>query len=180
MKLISTDFGVGQWVRVEAEKRRVVLRGERRGTAEIELLLVIPILLTLLLLANGALSIGGAKLANVFNAENDAYGQVVAGRGLSPSANPVPVDGINGVRPSLPNRFDMADEFKNVTVNGVDVPFNVTQNDRAIFLDPAWHYSSWPNGGDRPAIQQWFDDYVGESHPANLVSSLGLAPAGPP
>jgi hypothetical protein len=144
------------------------------------LLLVIPLLLTLLFLGGGALSLGKARMSNAYNAENDVYTQVVSGRGYSPTNNPAPPDGINAVKPALPNRYDLADEFKNVIINGQDVPSTINLNDRAILLDPAWHYASWPQGGDRQWIQAWFEAYVAESHPGDVVGALGLQPAGPP
>lgn len=151
-----------------------------RGTAEIELLLVIPLLLTILFMIGGTLTLGKARLANAYNAENDVYAQVVAGRGYSPTNTPVPPDGINAVKPALPNRYDLADEFKNVIINGQEMPSTIKLNDRAIMLDPAWHYSSWPQGGDRQWIQAWFEAYVAESHSGEVVGALGLQPAGPP
>ena len=179
MKLICTERVSGQWSVVSGQWAGGRAQG-RRGTAEIELLLVIPLLLTILFLGGGALSLGKARMANAYNAENDVYGQVVAGRGYSPTNNPAPTDGINAVKPALPNRYDLADEFKNVIINGQEMPSTIKLNDRAIMLDPAWHYSAWPQSGDRQWIQAWFEAYVAESHPGDVVGALGLQPPGPP
>ena len=186
MKLTSTNlFGVpplgGSHAIVAPPCLRIFVVKSPRGTAEIELLLVIPILLAILFLAGGSLKLGAARLANVYNAENDAYAQVVSGRGFFPSSDPAPFEGFDA--PLLPNRFALADENLAVpltqqqTANG---NATIHFNDRAIFLDPSWHYSSWPQTGDRPAIQAWFDAYVAESHPPDLVQSLGLQPPTPP
>ena len=59
-----------------------------RGTAEIELLLVIPILLSILLLSAAALKLGTARLTNVFGAENNAYQQVTTGQNVQVAVNP--------------------------------------------------------------------------------------------
>ena len=151
-----------------------------RGTAEIELLLVIPLLLTILFMIGGTLTLGKARLANAYNAENDAYTQVAAGTNFSPANDPVPPDGIYALRPGLPNRYVLANKFKVVTINGQNMPAPLSVNSRAILLDPAGQYSTWPQDGDRTAIQEWFDAYVAESHPAVVVNALGLQPAGPP
>jgi hypothetical protein len=173
MKLICTKaVASGQW--------SVASRKCQRGNAEIELLLVIPLLLTILFLIGGTLSLGKARLTNAYNAENDAYTQTVSGIGFAPSNDPVPPDGINAVRPALPNRYVLADELRNVTINELDASPTFRLNTRAILLDPAWHYSAWPQSADRPAIQDWFDAYVAESHPPVVVNALGLQPAWPP
>ena len=149
-------------------------------------MLVIPLLLTILLLTDRALFLGKARLGNAFNAENDAYGQVVSGSGFNgrevlPADDPTPPDGINAVKPELPNRYMLADEFQDVALLGQDnQKSTVRMTNRAILLDPAWHISSWPELGDRRPIAEWFAAYVGESHPDDVVYDLGLQPAGPP
>jgi hypothetical protein len=150
----------------------------RRGTAEIELMLVIPVLLVILFLAGGALVLGRARLSNVYNAENNAYTQVVSGQGFTQSDDPVPADGI--YVPPLPNRYVSAIELQQVQIKGVRPPIDSQLTDRAILLDAAWHFSCWPQREDRPALREWFAAYVGESHPAEIVDALGLAPPGPP
>ena len=153
-------------------------RNARLGTAELELLLVIPVLLLILFLAGGMMTLGTARMSNVYNAENNAYGQVVEGRGFYVSGDPVPVNDPFG--PALPNRFALADERQTVVLTQQVNPHLVNLEDKAIFLDPAWHYSTWPQTGDRAAIQGWFEAYVGESHPGEIVTALGLQGAGPP
>jgi hypothetical protein len=153
-------------------------RWNRRGTAEIELMLVIPVLLVILFLVGGSLLLGRGRMSNAYNAENDAYTQVVAGRGFAESSDPVPPEGY--FMPVLPNRYVTADELQNIQIRGIRPPINKQLSDRGILLDPAWHYSAWPQGGDGPMIQAWFAAYVGESHPAEIVQALGLRPATPP
>ncbi len=155
-------------------------RARRRGTAEIELLLVIPLLLAILFITAWELALGQARMSNTYNAQNDAYTQVVAGVGFVLVNDPAPPDGINAVKPALPNRYVLAESLKNVTINGRDHPTLIRTHDRALLLDPAWHYSSWPQTGDWPVLQGWFDAYVWESHAPEVVDALGLKPPGPP
>jgi hypothetical protein len=158
-------------------------QARRRGTAEIELLLVIPVLLTFLLLAGGALALGTGRLANIFHAENGAYTQIETGRGLT-SGNIIPIEGIAAFRPvpGLPNRFAYAEATQTVRLSMGERTTQVvhTFDDRAVFLDPSWHLDEVPRLGDSGTLQSWFSEYVAESHPADLVYSLGLQPAGPP
>jgi len=150
-----------------------------RGTAELETALVIPILLMILFLIVGALWLGRGRMSNVYNAENGAYTQVVSGLDLTPAFDPVPIDGITVVRPTLPNRFDIANPVQTLRLDLRWQSAVSHLDDKAVFLDPAWTYTSWPNVIDQPPIQAWFADYVGESHPSELVYSLGLQPASP-
>jgi hypothetical protein len=158
-------------------------RRRRLGTAEIELLLVIPVLLAFLLLAGGALALGTGRLANVFHAENNAYTQIETGQGLTAGAV-APIEGIATFRPvpALPNRFAYAEPTQTVQLNLGEKSTQLahTFDDRAVFLDPTWHLDNQPALGDPGALQAWFTDYVAESHSADLVNSLGLQPAGPP
>jgi hypothetical protein len=174
MRLICTESGV-------RGKGLGVRRGSaRRGTAEIELMLVIPVLLVILFLAGAALKIGKAWMGNAYNAENDVYGQVVAGRGLTISAEVVPVEGINGVKPALPNRYAWADEQQVVVIEGVKGVPAIGLEDEAILLDPSWALTGWPQTGDAVEMEGWFRAYVEESHPSEVVEALGLREPGPP
>ncbi len=150
----------------------------RRGTAELETALVIPILLGILFLIGYLSTRGQAELAGVYNAENNAYGQVVAGKGTTPAPSPVPITGIN--TPVLPTRFDYSEPVTTVTSTTFGQVISNRIDQKAVFLDPAWQYSAWPNTGDQGQIQAWFEAYVAESHPPQLSQSLGLSPPGPP
>ena len=159
------------------------IQAQRRGTAGIELLLVIPVLLTFLLLAGGALALGTGRLANIFHAENSAYTQIETGRGLT-LGNISPIDGMAALRPvpALPNRFAYAEPTQTVRLNLGETTTRLahTFDDRAVFLDPSWHLDGAPQPGDSAALQAWFSEYVAESHPSDLVYSLGLRSSGPP
>ncbi len=151
-----------------------------RGTAEIETLFVIPLLLSFIFLAGGLVVLGHARLSNAFNAESNAYAQNVIGQNTITAQDLTPIDGPAAVRPGLPNRFDEAYLSQDVTV-----PFGKASNvvpiaDRAAFLDPAWHYSAFSHGDDQVAAENWFEDYVAEDHSPTVDAALGLQPAWPP
>ena len=179
MKLICTRSVVGgPWPVASGGRPPKGGTTNRRGTAEIELMLAIPVLLVILFLTGGSLLLDRARMANAYNAENDAYTQVVSGTGFTVSGDPVPADGF--FMPLLPNRYVMANELKSVQIQGVQPPIAAQLDDQAILLDPAWHFSAWPQSGDRGSLQGWFTAYVGESHPADIVDALELAAPGPP
>jgi hypothetical protein len=153
-------------------------RRHRRGTAELETALVIPILLGILFLVAYLLTRGRSELTNAYNSENNVYGQVVAGKGTTAANDPTPAIGVN--MPLLPTRLDYSAPTAIVTSTAFGQVVSNRTDAKAVFLDSAWAYSSWPNTSDQSQIQAWFEAYVGESHPANLVNSLGLRPPGPP
>jgi hypothetical protein len=179
MKSISTDSSL----RGSSRLRAFVVTA-RPGTAEIELLLVIPVLLAILLLIGAGLNLGGARLANVVNAENNAYAQVTAGFNVTPASNPLPLDGLAAIRPDplLPTRYDESQLTQTVPFpRALGALPSATFTDQALFLDPTWHFAAWPQPGiDRATVWAWFDNYVAEDHPADLVQALGLQPALPP
>jgi hypothetical protein len=164
----------------------------RRGAAELELLLVIPVLLVILFLASGLLAIGTARMRNAYNAENDVYGQVVAGRGVRMSST-MPPDGLNAIwpelpfypsLPNLPNHYAEADESAVVVIKNVKGVAPVTLKDTAYLLDPAWQYSAWTQN-DQDAIQEWFKEYVDGAYQdaaqlQDTRAALELSPECPP
>ncbi|HVT80847.1 MAG TPA: hypothetical protein VHM90_09330 [Phycisphaerae bacterium] len=157
--------------RPPARRRRLTCR-HPRGTAELETALVIPILLVLLILIAGTLKYGVARLDNIFGAENEAYRQTVAETAVTP-APLQPTTGIEAIRPGLPTYFAYQ---KRSTLVDVQVAQNLTSTtiqDQAIFLSPSWHYGNQD-------VNDWFQAYVEESHPPELVQSLGLKPIVPP
>jgi len=162
-------------------------RSRPRGVAEIELMLVIIlILLPILFLMGGAWTIGRARLQATYDAENNAYAEVVSGTNITSYVDdPVPPAGLLAVRSGLPNRFDSAHAAGNVTLNYGSMGTNdVSYNEKAIFLDPTWHWNAYPasaaGDNDHAMIAEWFENYVGEAKTPAIVSSLGLQPPGPP
>src|SRR4051812_13153044 len=120
----------------------------RRGTAEIELLLVIPILLGFLFLVGGAMKLGAFRIENIFSAEEKAYRDATASQDPLYSPNgPAPIDGITSIKPGLPNRMPRADFAEGGSVDlylGSTQPPPVPLHDNAAFAAPAWSYSTWP------------------------------------
>jgi hypothetical protein len=153
----------------------------RRGNAEIELLLVIPVLIAILLLTQLAWRLGAARLSNTFAAGNGVYTQVLTGRDVQVSSDPVPPDGIAAVRPGLPNRLDeeRPGTVVDLAAGNIKLP-PVTLPDRAVMLDPTWHLAAWPQPADQADVRAWFEAYVAEDHSADVVTALGLQPSWPP
>ena len=157
-----------------------------RGTAEIELLLVIPILLTLLFITRGLFSLGEARIQNVWDAQQKAYSDAIH---FAPPRHTngtlQPPTGFAYVRPGLPNRLSQHSNSTTVTY-APNIPLKpVTLADTAAFAAPAWSYSAFPihdAGGsynDATTTHNWFADYAGEIR-TPLEDPLGLSPANPP
>jgi len=157
-----------------------------RGTAEIELLLVIPILLTLLFITRGLLYLGEGRLQNVWDAEQKAYSDAIHNappRHTNGSLQPP--DGFSYVRSGLPNRMSQHNNSVTVTY-APNIPLRpVTLTDTAAFVAPGWSYSAFPvhnsggNYNDATTTRDWYADYVGEVR-TPLEDPLGLSPSNPP
>jgi len=160
-------------------------RRPARGVAEIELMLVIIVLLLpLLFLIGGAWSIGRARVRAAYDAENGAYAQVISGRNVTPN-DLSPPQGLIDVRPGLPNRYDLQEIKGTVPVEYGSMGANrVSYSERAIFLDPTYHWSEFPyspaGNADHAMIADWFAEYAAEVKTPEIVGSLGLYPPGPP
>lgn len=156
----------------------------RAGTAEIELLLLVVIFITLLMLVKGSMELGLARLQTA----EDALLQVFRDATM---ASPPQYDadqslrtviGYGEIRPGLPLRSHVSRPERDVTIYGGDKeplpPFTVGAS--AALPSPAWAYSGHPYvPADRQATQFWFEDYVPESH-SELIEPLGLAAPWPP
>jgi hypothetical protein len=156
------------------------------------LLLVIPVLLVILFLVSGAFSIGKARIWNAYNAENDVYGQVVAGRDFSAATDARPPVGIGVVKPELPNWYAEANTSTVATIQGTKGMPGVEMDgktiryaDKAIMLDPSWHMPGVPQTDTGGMMQDWFKEYVYEAYgtgvnPQEMRTALGMADPGPP
>src|SRR5262245_11869655 len=132
-------------MKTQAQHRsRATLRG-RRGTAEIELLMVIPLLLVLLFITKGTLQLGEARLRNAFDAEQQAStDDISSAPPTDTNRNLQPIDGIASVRPGLPNRMHDREQSRIVTP-WQHVPLNkITLTEHAAFAAPAWAYTAFP------------------------------------
>ena len=155
----------------------------RRGTAEVELLLSVIVLLALLFLVRGGYQLMLARMDMIHTAGFRAMQEATA------SGNPqytddgdMPaLDGIDAVRPGLPNRMHVP---RLTTTVSIDSGANQTLSPKTVggmaaVASPSWTYSAWPVGSDRSATTQWFQTYADESH-SELVYPLGLAPVWTP
>lgn len=152
----------------------------RRGTAEIELLLTIILLITILMLTKGALELGLARIDAHQDAAARAFGDAAAGTPPAwADSTAAPVIGYTDIRPGLPLRVHIVSARSTVTIYGGDrdplPPFTVGAD--AAVSSPSWPICGYPAGQiDRDMIRSWFLDYVAESH-EELIGPLGLAPA---
>src|SRR5690349_14017865 len=78
----------------------------RRGTAEIELILSVAVLMTIMFLALGAMRLAAARLSTARTANVEAFRNATVESTPMYTGDPglPPVDGIGAVRPGLPNR----------------------------------------------------------------------------
>jgi len=155
----------------------------RRGTAEIEMILICTILITLLMLAMGAMRIGVARLGTTASASFQAFNDATASGNpqFTGDAAVPPIDGVDTIRPGFPNRVSdptaSANPAGGTGMAGVGYSANV--GFQAAAISPTWNYSGFPVGSDQTFNSQWLTSYVDESH-ANLYVPLGLAPAWTP
>lgn len=156
------------------------LRVFRRGSAEIELLIVCIILLSLLLLVAGMLTIGGARTRVVQEAAYQAmHDATEAAAPQYDSDNPI--IGIADLRaPALPNRVHITTPSASAggQTGGDGGTFRTTVHGRAAAISPTWAYSAYPIGGaDQAILQDWFEQFVLESPglDSSTRNSLGLA-----
>lgn len=148
-----------------------------RGTAEVELILVAPVLLTVLLLCAMAARLGEARQVNVRDAEQEAYRKVMRGEEVVVSSEIAPA--AIAARPGLPLRFAEARPTVSPKLTEGWLKLKgVTVADKAVFLDPTWPMASWPYAGDSPEandMRQWYLSYIEEAHSWDVQYGLGLA-----
>ena len=159
----------------------------RRGTAEIELLLVIMYLLLPILFLTGAmLALGPARISNVFSANELAYHDATnsAAPQFANSADlqpiPDPLASLQPDLPLLPNRMNVSEADKTVlmTIGRAALP-TVNLVNHAAYPSPAWARSNWPVASDDSQVQNWYQAYANQSK--DLVQDpLMLSPAWPP
>src|SRR3954468_2737276 len=133
----------------------------RPGTAEIELILSVAVLMTVMFLAMGAMKIAAARLSTARTANVEAFrnATVESTPMYTDDSGLTPVDGVGAVRPGLPNRTHVPREKQDVSVyagNKETLP-PVTVGGKAGVAGPPWTYSAYPVGGqDAADTAQWF------------------------
>lgn len=155
----------------------------RKGTAEIELVLSIVVLITLLTLTVGAMRIALARLDTANTAQFEVQFDATSSEDpqLTGRGDLTPIDGIGASRPGLPQRTHVATPTAEVRVSaGNREQIETTVGGKAGLISPAWNFAAYPVGGsDRDVTGDWFGTYTEESH-GQLVSPLRLAPAWQP
>jgi hypothetical protein len=167
-------------------------RRSRRGVAEIELLLVIPVLLFLLFLIKGSYQYGTRRITNVFTAEEQAYRFATSSSSYSAGSDTgilSPTPGFTSAVPQfadpLPNRMHVSDVDRDVTPTAAYPLHTLHLNNKAAFAGTPWAYSAWPTGdgggfNDGAITRQWFADYAAQVRDQTITDSLELSPSSPP
>ncbi len=163
-------------------------RHSPRAAAEIELILVLPLMLVLLFVIGSMLILGPAHVLNVFKANQEAFrdATVVDPPQLAGSTNADLVDDplatLKPELPPLPNRVHEMESTKNLSLRvGVTDFWTPSLTDSAFYTSPAVAYSSWPVQEDSQPLEAWMKAYAEESKdPDTVERPLGLAPAWPP
>lgn len=155
----------------------------RRGTAEIELLVVCPLLILIVLMSLGLMKISIARQDTNRQAMFEAYANATAGgtpEYTGDAALP-PLNDLGAISPSLsgfPNRVHdpKVTEYATVLPNQSD-SFTATVDTTAAMISPAWTFSAYPVGqSDQQPEEQWLQNYVDQSH-SQVQTSLALSPA---
>jgi hypothetical protein len=158
----------------------------RRGAAEIELIYIIPILLTIIFLLGAMLTLGPARILNIVKPNEMAYRDATTANppqldsAPGPEVVPDPMLQINSALPPLPNRVNTAesDQPETIKFGNIQLP-SFTLVNQAAYISPAWAYSNWPNASDAPLLQDWMEQYAEQSK-EEVEDPLKLAPAWPP
>ena len=154
------------------------------GTADIELILSAVVLITILMLALGAMQIGIARLDTARSATFEAFSNATTGATpqYTGDSDLQPIDGIGSVRPGLPNRTHVPRPETDVAVyagNKQTLP-TATVGSKTGLASPAWIFSAYPvSGQDETDTEQWFLQDASESH-TFLTDPLRLSPAWEP
>ena len=154
-----------------------------RGVVEMELLLGLLVLITLVLMVWGSVRLGlvrlqGGQVAGFHVLQDSTAAGAPA---LAPDGALDPVVGFSDVKPGLPNRMHVAHERTGVQffMGNRTVP-KVTIGNTAAMGGPMWMYCAYPVSGDQAATDNWFTEQSVETEFPVVWSSLVLSPAWPP
>lgn len=157
------------------------LRSTRyRGSAEIELIIAITILITILMLVQGAMRFGAARLRQEQTVWFQAFQNVTVSTPPQYTDDPDrPLEeGFAEIRPGLPNRMHVPEGTETVPINSGSssdpiAPFKV--DTKAALGGPAWNYPAYPVGDEDAAYtREWFTNYADEVYSSALKDPLGL------
>mgnify|MGYP000666378517 CR=1 FL=1 len=152
----------------------------RRGTAEIELLFGVMVLIVILLLVRGGYQLAISRIGTGEQAEMQAFNDATAASPpmYADGIDVAPVVGYSDIRPGLPNRVHVPHLSQNLTIGTGDPqrPVDVTISSSAAVAGPPWTFSGYPAGSSDQALHaEWFLQYVDESH-VERIDPLALAP----
>ncbi len=154
----------------------------RRGTAEIELLLSAMVLISLLLVVRSAMKIALGRMGTTANSSFTAIHNATAGSTPQyiDDQDLQAIDGVGSVRPGLPSRMHVPRLTLPISVHSTNPPVHVVNiGSSAAVAGPPWIFSAYPVPNDQQATQQWFLNYVDDSH-SELIGPLLMAPAWTP
>jgi hypothetical protein len=161
-------------------KRKIQLSSRHRGTAEIELLLSVLVLLAILMLVWGGAKIGLARLDTATDVETKALGNAATGSPPQYTEDPdlTEVTTEWDVKPGLPNRTHVARAQATVpltTGSATDSLPPAKVSAIAGAISPGWAMTGYPVASDEATMQSWFEQYINDSHP-ELIAPLILSP----
>lgn len=159
---------------------------QRRGTAEIELLLCVLLIITLLFLVTGILKFSRGLLLGSASAREAAFhdAMVTANPLYAPDSAPTqavdtnPLPGYSTQRlPQLPVRLHVPRFEQEITTNyGSGKMPTITIKNSAAVPSPAWALNAYPVPSDQAITEAWFESYIDESL-GSIRGPLDLAPA---
>jgi len=152
-----------------------------RAAAEIELILLIPLFITILFVIATLLKLGPARLANVYNANEQALNDAVAVAEptLENASSPEPPPYPTNDTATLPNHVHVSEPQTQV-LPGKILSSAVTLSDHAVYISPALTYSRYPAPQDQEDLGNWFSTQA-EQAKGSIEVPLDLSsPAFPP
>jgi hypothetical protein len=150
----------------------------RRGAAEIELLLAIPLLVTILWLIWGTLRIGALRLLTTQSAHYNAFADATVRDTplIASDAASQDLGALDDGLPALPNRVHLADSNDTLAINpgALRALPRITIHHTAQTISPPLSFSSYPVVTDHQALFDWFTAYADEAT-ADIRYPLGLS-----
>lgn len=143
-------------------------RRRARGTAEIEAIFAILVLMGILFLAVSAARLASARMKTAQLASFEAFKDGTDRRiplHVDDTTVP-PFGGVGDIRPGLPSRMHVPMETREVELftGDKDDPNPMKVRSIAALAAPAWSGSGWPVGGDESTTADWFTTFVEDSH----------------
>jgi hypothetical protein len=157
----------------------------RRGTADVELLMTIIIMLFTLFVAWGAGRIARLRLQVSDEAHTAAVRDAIASTSVQDATdstvNPMTGEDGNSLSDPLPNRVHTTSKSGTITLQ---VPNGQPQHAYTLTfggssISPAWTYTAYPFDSDKANTQSWYENQTGTYHQP-LEGPLQLKPVWTP